>query len=65
MKDSTTLKIKTNINDNFFSIFAIRFNICNILHTFPGGSDGKEFACNTGDLGLIPGLGRCRGEGNI
>ena len=25
---------------------------------FPGGSEGKEFACNVGDLGLIPGLGR-------
>ena len=25
---------------------------------FPGGSDGKESACNMGDLGLIPGLGR-------
>ena len=25
---------------------------------FPGGSDGKEFACNAGDMGLIPGLGR-------
>ena len=24
---------------------------------FPGGSDGKESACNVGDLGLIPGLG--------
>ena len=24
---------------------------------FPGGSDGKEFACNAGHLGLIPGLG--------
>ena len=23
-----------------------------------GGSDGKESACNVGDLGLIPGLGR-------
>ena len=22
---------------------------------FPGGSDGKESACSTGDLGLIPG----------
>ena len=28
---------------------------------FPGGSDGKEFACNVGDLGLIPGLGRSPG----
>ena len=27
---------------------------------FPGGSDGKESACNAGDLGLIPGLGRSR-----
>ena len=26
---------------------------------FPGGSAGKKFACNVGDLGLIPGLGRC------
>ena len=24
----------------------------------PGGSDGKESACNAADLGLIPGLGR-------
>ena len=25
---------------------------------FPGSSDGKEYACNVGDLGSIPGLGR-------
>ena len=30
---------------------------------FPGGSDSKESACNVGDLGLIPGLGRSPGEG--
>ena len=30
---------------------------------FPGGSAGKESACNAGDLGSIPGLGRCPGEG--
>ena len=30
---------------------------------FPGGSGGKESACNAGDLGLIPGLGRSPGEG--
>ena len=30
---------------------------------FPGGSDGKEYACNVGDLGLILGLGRSPGEG--
>ena len=31
---------------------------------FPGGLDGKESACNAGDPGLIPGLGRSCGEGN-
>ena len=33
------------------------------LFDFPGGSAGKESACNVGDLGLIPGLGRSPGEG--
>ena len=33
------------------------------LQSFPGGSEGKESACNVGDLGLIPGLGRSPGEG--
>ena len=28
---------------------------------FPGGSDGKESACNVGDLGLILGLGSSPG----
>ena len=31
---------------------------------FPGGSAGKESACNVGDLGSIPGSGRSSGEGN-
>jgi len=31
---------------------------------FPGGSDGKESACNAGNLGSIPGSGRPPGEGN-
>ena len=31
---------------------------------FPGDSVGKESACNAGDPGLIPGLGRSPGEGN-
>ena len=29
---------------------------------FPGGSDGKASACNAGDPGSIPGLGRAPGE---
>ena len=35
-----------------------------LILTFPGGSDGKESACNAGDPGLIPGLGRYPGEGH-
>ena len=31
---------------------------------FPGDSDGKESACDAGDLGLISGLGQSPGEGN-
>ena len=32
---------------------------------FPSGSDDKESACNAGDVGLIPGLGRSPGEGLV
>ena len=37
----------------------------NVIHNvgFSGRSAGKEFACNAGDLGWIPGLGRSPGEG--
>ena len=31
---------------------------------FPDSSVSKESACNAGDLGSIPGLGRSPGEGN-
>ena len=35
-----------------------------MIKGFPGGSDGKESACNSGDPGLIPRLGRSPREGN-
>ena len=35
----------------------------NIHGIFPGSSAGKESACNAGDPGLIPGLGRSPGDG--
>ena len=35
------------------------------MKDFPGGLDGKESACNTGNPGLIPGLGRSPGGGNV
>ena len=41
-------------------IFTILFYIA---VDFPGGLDGRESACNAGDLGAIPGLGRSPGEG--
>ena len=40
----------------------VEFTNCGTMG-FPGGSDSKESACNMGDLGLIPGLGRFPGEG--
>ena len=37
-----------------------------ILYTlgFPGGLDGKQFACNAGGLGSVRGLGGSLAEGN-
>ena len=43
--------------------FPLSFNKDQTLVSFPVSSDGKESACNVGDLGLIPGLGRSPGEG--
>ena len=34
-----------------------------IAESFPCVSAGKEYVCNVGDLGWIPGLGRSPGEG--
>ena len=34
------------------------------IELFPGGSDGKEYACKAGDPGSILGLGRSSGEWN-
>ena len=35
-----------------------------VILSFPGGSDGKDSAWNSEDLGSIPGSGRSPGEGN-
>ena len=40
----------------------IRYTLNKILG-FPCGSAGKESACNAGNLGSLPGLGRSPGEG--
>ena len=39
------------------------YQLCSLRQGFPGGSVGKESACNAGDPGSIPGLGRSPGEG--
>ena len=39
-------------------------DVKNNLAGFPGGSDGKESACNAEHPGSNPGLGRSSGEGN-
>ena len=41
----------------------IKFISHPVRRGFPCGSAGKESACNVGDLGLIPGLGKSPGEG--
>ena len=38
-------------------------NLPILCPVFPGGSDGKESACNSGDPGSIPGSERSPGEG--
>ena len=48
----------------FVHTVAISVKISSLYWGFPGGSDGKESACNVGDLGSIPKLGRSPGGGH-
>ena len=44
-------------------VMSLFFNMLSrFVMGFPDGSAGKESACNVGDLGLTPGLGRSPGE---
>ena len=45
-------------------IFASLLTGCKISVGFFSSSNGKEYACNAGDPGSIPGSGRSPGEGN-
>ena len=49
----------------YMNLLTFRENLSTFLG-FPGGSNGNESTCNAGrsNLGLIPGSGRSRGEGN-
>ena len=46
------------VSFQIFWPFSLDCYLCIIQLDVPGGSDGKEPACNPGDPGLIPGLGR-------
>ena len=50
-----------------FSWCAFDINIAGPVGSkgFPDGSDGKEFACNVGDPGSVPGLGRSPGVSRV
>ena len=47
-----------------WAFFLRRHDIPSISHELPWWLSGKQSACQTGDAGSIPGLGRSRGEGN-
>ena len=46
--------------DCLFILFMVSFTVKRL----PGGSDSKQSACNIGNPGSFPGLGRSLGEGN-
>ena len=57
--------LATAILDSFFLFYIpnrMKFAVCGTGGGFLGGSDGKESACNAGDLGSIPGSVRSPGE---
>ena len=43
--------------------FRVFWASAEVTEGFSGGSDGKESTCSVGDLGSIPGLGKCPGGG--
>ena len=47
------------MNHKVFNFDRVQF-----IWGFPGSSLGKEFTCNAGDMGSIPGLGTSPGKGN-
>ena len=58
-------KERKNIrNENVFPYLVILPGATPEKWLHPGGSDGKESACNAGDPGLILGLGRSPGGGH-
>ena len=57
------MNMDTQVSEYCFRLFWIYTNLWMWLG-LPGGSDGKESACNAGDPGSVPGSGGSPGEGN-
>ena len=56
--------ILTNDNRQYLSAHSDNIKVRMVNSGLPFcGSAGKESACNAGDLGSVPGLGRCPGGG--
>ena len=56
--------LENELVNDFLSDLRWLFILYHRYQGLPGVSYGKEPACNAGDLGLIPGSGRCPEEGN-
>ena len=49
---------------NWLQLLVLLCDLIWATRDFPSGSDGRESACNAGDMALIPGSGRPTGERN-
>ena len=58
------LSAREQVAETVTGVWPSSLSLGNTTMRFPGGSVGKETACNEGDPGLIAGLGRSTGEGN-
>ena len=61
------LSFNTSVTTNALIVAPMLSFLCGSCHLclkhIPCGSAGKESACNVGEVGSIPGLGRSPGEG--
>ena len=64
LENSMAYVVHGVIKSQTLSDFHFHFSLSQYQMGFPGGSDGKESACNAGNPGLILGSGRCPGEVN-
>ena len=60
----TSTRKESDMTEQLNNNSTFHYSKLHLLLGFSGGSEGKVSACNVGDLGLIPGLGRSSGEGN-